>query len=62
MAKIKLKNVEQIIEVKQSYDDAINILNERKDLTSVSFDEIIMQGIPTKRISIVISEIVFIRE
>lgn len=62
MAKIKLKNVEHIINVVQTYDQIIKALNERQDLISISFDEIVMYGAPTNRICIVISEIVFIRE
>jgi hypothetical protein len=62
MARIKLKNVEHIINVAQTYDQIIGTLNERQDLVSISCDEVVMKGIPTTRICIVISEIVFIRE
>lgn len=64
MAKIKLKSVDWIVEVGQSYDEVIKILNdaELNGQKSITLDELIMVGVDLKRISIVIDEIIFIRE
>ena len=64
MAKIKLQGTNFIIEVSQTYDEVMDKLNDAHNnkLVSVLLDEVVMTGIPLKRISIVVSKIIFIRE
>lgn len=64
MAKIKLQGTNFIINVSQTYDEVIDKLNDAHNnkQVSISLDELIMDGVPLKRISIVVSRILFIRE
>lgn len=64
MAKIKLNGTNFILEVSQTYDEVIDKLNDahKNKQVSISLDEVVMTGIPLKRISIVVSKIIFIRE